>query len=104
MDPLLVVVLLVAVVVSVNAVARRFGLLAPILMVIVGLALSYVPGFPIPEVSPQFLITAILPPLIYVAALETSVPAFKYNIRRSCCSPSATCSLSPAAVGLSSTR
>jgi CPA1 family monovalent cation:H+ antiporter len=81
MDPLLVVVLLVAVVVSVNAVARRFGLLAPILMVIVGLALSYVPGFPIPEVSPQFLITAILPPLIYVAALETSVPAFKYNIR-----------------------
>jgi monovalent cation/hydrogen antiporter len=81
MDPLLVVVLLVAVVVAVSAAARRFGLLAPILLVVVGLALSFVPGFPVPEVDPRFVITAVLPPLLYVAALETSVPAFKFNLR-----------------------
>ena len=81
MDPLLVVVLLVAVVVAVSAVARRFGLLAPILLVVVGLALSVVPGFPVPEVHPEFVLTVVLPPLIYVAALETSVPAFKFNLR-----------------------
>jgi monovalent cation/hydrogen antiporter len=81
MEPLLVVVLLVAVVVAVNTVARRFGLLAPILLVIVGLALSFLPGFPVPELDPEFVIVGVLPPLLYVAALDTSVPAFKFNLR-----------------------
>ena len=81
MDPLLEVVLLVAVVVAVSVVARRFGLLAPILLVVVGLALSVVPGFPVPEVEPEFVLNVVLPPLIYVAALATSVPAFKFNLR-----------------------
>jgi CPA1 family monovalent cation:H+ antiporter len=62
MHVLLEVVLLVAVVVAVAAAARRFGLLAPIMLVLVGLGLSYVPGFPVPE-------------------LEISVPAFRFNLR-----------------------
>ena len=51
MHALLEVVLLVAVVVAVAAAARRFGLLAPIMLVVVGLGLSFVPGFPVPELS-----------------------------------------------------
>jgi monovalent cation/hydrogen antiporter len=78
---LIEVVLLVAVVVAIAALARRFGLLAPILLVIVGLGLSFVPRFPVPDVNPDLVLTAILPPLLYVAALETSVPAFRYNLR-----------------------
>jgi CPA1 family monovalent cation:H+ antiporter len=81
MGPLLVVVGLVAVVVAVAAAARRFGLLSPILLVVVGLALSFVPHFPVPEIDPDLVITGVLPPLLYVAALETSVPAFKFNLR-----------------------
>jgi CPA1 family monovalent cation:H+ antiporter len=81
MDPLLEGVLLVAVVVTVSVAARRFGLLAPILLVVVGLALSFVPDFPVPEVHPEFVIAGVLPPLLYVAALETSVPAFRFNLR-----------------------
>ena len=46
------VVGLVAVVVAVTALARRFGLLAPILLVVVGLALSFVPGLPDPRDRP----------------------------------------------------
>ena len=72
---------LIAVVVAVTAVARRFGLLTPILLVVVGLALSFVPGFPIPRIDPQLVVVAILPPLLYVAAVEISVPAFRYNLR-----------------------
>ena len=68
-------------VVAVTAVARRFGLLAPILLVVVGLALSFVPDFPVPQLDPELVIVGILPPLLYVAALEISVPAFKYNLR-----------------------
>ena len=81
MHQLLEVVLLVAVVVAVAAAARRFGLLAPILLMVVGLGLSFVPSFPVPELSPEFVIVGILPPLLYVAALEISVPAFRFNLR-----------------------
>src|SRR6185369_9469511 len=72
---------LIAVVVAVTAVARRFGLLTPILLVVVGLALSFVPGFPIPRIDQELVVVAILPPLLYVAAIEISVPAFRYNLR-----------------------
>jgi CPA1 family monovalent cation:H+ antiporter len=72
---------LIAVVVAVTAVARRFGLLTPILLVVVGLALSFVPGFPIPRIDQELVLVAILPPLLYVAAIEISVPAFRYNLR-----------------------
>jgi Na+/H+ antiporter len=75
------VVGLIAVVVAVTAVARRFGLLTPILLVVVGLALSLVPGFPIPRLDPNLVVVVILPPLLYVAAIEISVPAFRYNLR-----------------------
>src|SRR5262245_66687147 len=75
------VVALVAVVVAVFALARRLGVLAPIALVVVGLLLSVVPGFPVVHLDPEFVLIGILPPLLYVAALETSVPAFKVNLR-----------------------
>jgi Na+/H+ antiporter len=75
------VVGLVAIVVVVAALARRFGLLSPILLVIAGIGLSLVPGFPHIELDPDLVLVGVLPPLLYVAALETSVPAFRYNIR-----------------------
>jgi CPA1 family monovalent cation:H+ antiporter len=81
MHALIVAVGLVAVVVAVSAVARRFGLLTPILLVVVGLSLSFVPHFPIPRIDPDLVITGILPPLLYVAAKQMSVPAFRFNLR-----------------------
>jgi monovalent cation/hydrogen antiporter len=80
-EALLEIVGLTAVVVAVSAGARRFGVLAPVALVVVGLALSLVPGVPMPELDSQFVLIVLLPPLLYVAALETSVPAFKYNLR-----------------------
>ncbi len=78
---LLEIVGLVAVVVAVSALARRLGLLQPILLVLVGLGLSLVPGFPVPVLDPEIVIVGLLPPLLFVAALETSVPAFRFNLR-----------------------
>jgi monovalent cation/hydrogen antiporter len=77
----MVVVGLVAVVVAVSALARRLHLLTPIALVLVGLALSLVPGFPVPHLDPELILVGVLPPLLYVAALETSVPAFRFNLR-----------------------
>jgi len=78
---LLVLVGLAAVVVVVSAVAGRLGLLSPILLVVVGVGLSFIPGVPEIRLEPQVVLVGILPPLLYVAAVETSVPAFRYNIR-----------------------
>ncbi|GAB3803527.1 hypothetical protein GCM10027605_25580 [Micromonospora zhanjiangensis] len=75
------VVVLLAVAVLGAALARRLGLLSPILLVVVGLALSFVPGFLDVRLEPDLVLVGILPPLLYVAALETSVPAFRHNLR-----------------------
>ncbi|MEK8106773.1 cation:proton antiporter [Micromonospora sp. M12] len=81
MESLFPVVVFLAIATVGAALARRLGLLAPIVLVVLGLALSFVPGFPQVELDPELVLVGILPPLLYVAALETSVPAFKNNIR-----------------------
>ncbi|MFE9655353.1 Na+/H+ antiporter [Micromonospora sp. NPDC006431] len=81
MEPLIEVVLFLAIATFGAALARRLGLLAPILLVVLGLVLSFVPGFPHVRLDPNLVLVGILPPLLYVAALETSVPAFRLNLR-----------------------
>lgn len=81
MDTFAEVVILIGTAVVGLALARRFGLAAPILLVVIGLALSFLPGFPAVRLDPDLVIVGILPPLLYVAALQTSVPAFRFNLR-----------------------
>ncbi|MER7333158.1 MULTISPECIES: Na+/H+ antiporter [unclassified Micromonospora] len=81
MEPLFDVVVFLAIATLGAALARRLGLLAPILLVVLGLALAFVPGFPQVRLDPELVLVGILPPLLYVAALETSVPAFRLNLR-----------------------
>ncbi|MGS2619685.1 Na+/H+ antiporter [Micromonospora sp. LZ34] len=81
MEPLFEVVVFLAIATLGAALARKLGLLAPIVLVVVGLALSYVPGLPQVRLDPELVLVGILPPLLYVAALETSVPAFRLNLR-----------------------
>src|SRR5256714_10321583 len=78
---MLILVGLGAVGVAVSAGAGRFGMLSPILLVAAGVGLSFIPGVPEIRLEPQVVLVGILPPLLYVAAVETSVPAFRYNIR-----------------------
>jgi CPA1 family monovalent cation:H+ antiporter len=80
-DGLEEIVALFVVVVAITAIAHRIGVLSPILLVIVGIGLSFVPGLHHVQLDPQIVLVGILPPLLYVAALETSVPAFRYNLR-----------------------
>jgi Na+/H+ antiporter len=80
-EELLTVVGLAAVVTAVSAVARRLGVLAPILLVLVGIVVSLVPGIPQVRLEPDLVLVGILPPLLYVAAVQTSVPAFRLKLR-----------------------
>jgi Na+/H+ antiporter len=81
MESIVDTVVLLSIAVLGAALARRFGLLAPIVLLVAGLGLSLVPGFPEVHLDHELVLIGILPPLLYVAALQTSVPAFKFNLR-----------------------
>ncbi|AEV87510.1 sodium:proton antiporter [Actinoplanes sp. SE50] len=81
MESIVDTVVLVAISVVGAALARRLGFVAPLVLLVAGLALSYVPGFPQAHLEPEFVLIGILPPLLYVAALQTSVPAFRSALR-----------------------
>jgi monovalent cation/hydrogen antiporter len=53
----------------------------PILLVLGGLALGFVPGLPDLSLPPDLVLIAILPPLIYSAAFFTSLRDLRANLR-----------------------
>ncbi|ROZ88768.1 Na+/H+ antiporter [Gordonia sp. OPL2] len=74
--------LLVAVVaVIVAALCRRYGLSAPLILVLAGLCIGWIPGTPEVELDPELVLFLILPPLLYSAAQESSYQAIRANRR-----------------------
>jgi CPA1 family monovalent cation:H+ antiporter len=53
----------------------------PILLVLGGLALGFVPGLPDLTLAPELVLVAILPPLLYYAAFSTSLRDLRANRR-----------------------
>ncbi|MGH9009777.1 MAG: cation:proton antiporter [Acidimicrobiia bacterium] len=67
------IILLVATVAVVSAAARRISVPAPLLLVAAGIAASFIPGTPDYELDPEMVLVGILPPLLYAAAIRTSL-------------------------------
>ncbi|BBY76349.1 sodium/hydrogen exchanger [Mycolicibacterium parafortuitum] len=65
----------------VTAMAHRRGLEPALIIVVVGIAVSFVPGFEAPELDSHILLSVVLPPLLYSAALNFSFPTFLRNIK-----------------------
>jgi len=76
----LVFLLLLLFVVVFGAVARKLATPYPIVMVVGGLLLSFIPGIPKISLNPDVIFFVILPPLLYSAAWLTSWREFSYNI------------------------
>ena len=66
---------------AIAALARRHGVAAPILLVVTGIAASYIPGVPEFRLSPNLVLFAVLPPLVYTTALESSYLNLRDNVR-----------------------
>src|SRR5436190_23380222 len=64
-------------------VARKIGVPYPILLVIAGGLLAFVPGLPTIRLDPKLVFDLFLPPLIYPAAVYTSWRDFRANLRSS---------------------
>jgi monovalent cation/hydrogen antiporter len=60
--------------------AKKVALPYPVLLVIGGLALGFVPGLPAVKLEPDMVFLFLLPPLLYPAALFTSWRDFRANL------------------------
>jgi NhaP-type Na+/H+ or K+/H+ antiporter len=69
----------VAVIVTVAAFSKRLGIAAPLILVVVGLGLSYLPGLPTFTVPHELILMGVLPPLLYAAAVNVPVVDFRRN-------------------------
>src|SRR5215472_3069971 len=61
--------------------ARKLHIPYPILFVVAGLLLGFVPGIPRVHLNPELDFVFFLPPLLYPAALFTSWRDFRMNLR-----------------------
>lgn len=76
----LVVVLGVAVLVA-NAAGQRFGIAPPVLMLIAGILLGFVPAVRQAQLPPEVVLLLFLPVLLYWESLTTSLREIRTNLR-----------------------
>src|SRR5436190_1943364 len=76
-----IIVLLFAAVAGLVVAARNLALPYPVVLVLAGLALSFIPRLPQVRLDPNLVFFFFLPPLIYPAALFTSWRDFRRNLR-----------------------
>ncbi|RKR76157.1 Na+/H+ antiporter [Frondihabitans australicus] len=76
MDPVTAIAWIVAfvvVTVAITGLTGRFGLSAPVTLVVVGAIASFVPGVPRVHIEPDLILFGLLPPLLFAAAIRTSL-------------------------------
>jgi Na+/H+ antiporter len=70
---------LVMAVAVVAGTARRLGLSPPVVLVVVGFVAALVPGVPAYTLDPDIVLVGLLPPLLYAAAIRTSLVDVRAN-------------------------
>src|SRR6478609_1863214 len=81
MELALGLLVLVAVVCAASALGRKLNVSVPLLLVLAGVAGSFLPFIPPIELNPELVLIGLLPPLLYAAALHTSLFDFGSNRR-----------------------
>ncbi|BDZ46839.1 cation:proton antiporter [Naasia aerilata] len=74
---LVIGVLGLLVIAAATALAPRFNIAAPLLLVVLGIAISFLPFVPAIEIEPELVLAGILPPLLYSASV--SLPAMDFR-------------------------
>lgn len=72
--------LLVAVA-GLSALARRMSVPYPIVLVVGGALLGFVPGLPEVELDPEVVLVVFLPPLLYASAIFANFGDLRSNLR-----------------------
>jgi CPA1 family monovalent cation:H+ antiporter len=65
-------------IVAAGAFANRLGVAAPLLLIVLGVGFSFIPGAPT-TVPPEIILAGLLPPILYASAVNVPVMDFKRN-------------------------
>ncbi|MBN6038177.1 sodium:proton antiporter [Amycolatopsis sp. 195334CR] len=76
----LLAVVAVLIIVVVSYTAPKLKVAAPVLLVIVGMACSQLPGAPELFVEPDWILVVVLPPILYAAAVNVPVVDFRRDL------------------------
>ena len=77
----LLLLLMMVAVAGLSILARPLGVPYPILLVLGGLLLGFVPGLPAVELPPELVLVLFLPPLLYAAAFFSSLRDLRADLR-----------------------
>src|SRR4051795_1223837 len=66
---------------AVTWVCRRLDISAPLVLVVAGIAASFIPGVETVQFDPNVVLFAVLTPLLYSSALESSFLGIRQNLR-----------------------
>ncbi len=75
-----VLIILLVFIVGFGILAQRLKIAYPIVFVLGGLLVSFMPALPAISLNPDFIFLTVLPPLLFAAATQTSWSEFKYNL------------------------
>lgn len=76
----LAIVIGLVTVVAVAAFSKKLGVAAPLILVVVGIGISYIPGVGPIELAPEVILSGILPLLLYAAAINVPLVDFRRNL------------------------
>jgi hypothetical protein len=75
------VVILCAAVAALSVAARRLRVASPLLMLVAGAAIAFVPGMPEVALDPDLVLLVLLPPLLYASGVGMTWRGFRSNLR-----------------------
>lgn len=79
-EPVISAIVVAALVVALSALARRLPVPTPILQVVAGFLVARIPGVSVPDLDPNLVFFVFLPPVLWGAAMFTSLREFKRNL------------------------
>lgn len=75
-----IILVIMAIMIGVSGIAEKIKLPVPVLLLVVGIAIGFLPSMPGIELNPEIVMLLFLPPLLYDAAFNISFREFRLNL------------------------
>jgi Na+/H+ antiporter len=81
MEHYIVIIILLAIAIGLSSVAEKIKIPYPVLLMVTGIAVGFIPGFHFIPIDPEVVFLLFLPPILYEAAFNIPFKEFKSNFR-----------------------
>lgn len=76
-----IILLLLGIMILISAFADRNKLASPVLLIVCGIAVGFIPGLPVMQINPEIIFLLFLPPLLFDAAYNMHFDDFRRHFR-----------------------